>query len=114
MENMKKLVDAFNELGEAAAVYRKQKFTMVNELFAEIFEREVDAFEGLPIVEVCHNESIEMIRDFMQRRTVESHGVPMNYTCAFRTPNQPKIMLNVIAVKLKRADAGVLVIVRKA
>lgn len=114
MENLKKLIEAFDELGEAAAVYKNQKFIVVNGLFAEIFERDVDSFEDLPILEVCHNESIEMIRDFMQRRTVENHGVPMNYTCAFRTPNQPKIMLNVIAIKLKRADSGVLIIIRKA
>ena len=111
---MKKLIDAFNDLGEAAAVYKNQEFITVNDLFAGIFEREVEVFDGLPLLEICHNESIEMIRDFMQRRTVENHGVPMNYKCAFRTPNQPKIMLNVIAIKLKSAAHGVLVIVRKA
>jgi PAS domain-containing protein len=114
MDKLKKLIDAFNELGEAASVYKNQQFTVVNDLFAEIFEREVDAFEGLPIIEVCHNESIEMIRDFMHRRAVENHGVPMNYKCTFRTPNQPKLMLDVIAIRLRDADDGVLIIVRKA
>ena len=114
MDDLKKLIGAFNELGEAAAVYKNQEFIAVNDLFAEIFEREVEAFDGLPLLEICHNESIEMIRDFMHRRTIENHGVPMNYTCAFMTPNQAKLMLNVIAIKLKKTDAGVLVIVRKA
>lgn len=114
MERLKKLIDAFNDLNEAAAVYKNQKFTVVNDLFAEIFEREVDALEGLPLLEICHNESIEMIRDFMHRRTVENHGVPMNYKCAFVSPSQPRLMLNVIAIRLMDAEDGVLVIVRKA
>ena len=114
MERLRKLISAFNELGEAASVYKNQKFIVVNDLFAEIFEREIETLEGLPLLEICHNESIEMIRDFMQRRTVEDHGVPMNYNCTFITPNQPKLILNVIAIRLRDADDGVLVIVRKA
>jgi PAS domain-containing protein len=114
MEKMQRLVEAFDELSEAAAVYKHQKFAVVNDLFAEIFEQNKEDLADMPVLEVCHNESIEMIRDFMQRRAIENHGVPMNYTCAFRTPNQPKIMLNVIAIRLKNADDGVLVIVRRA
>jgi hypothetical protein len=62
---------------------------------------------------VCHNDSIDMIRDFIQRRAIENHGVPINYTSAFITDKQEKIMLNVIAIRLKQADDNVLLIVRK-
>jgi PAS domain-containing protein len=113
MNNLKKLVDAFGACGEAAAIYRGQNFLMVNDLFARIFEREPETFKDLPFLEVCHNESIEMIRDFMHRRAIEDHGVPTNYTSAFITADMTKIILHVIAIKLKKADDSVLIIVRK-
>jgi PAS domain S-box-containing protein len=113
MENLKKLVDAFDECGEAAAIYRGQNFLMVNDLFATIFGREPETFRDLPILEVCHNESIEMIRDFMHRRAIEDHGVPTNYISAFITADRTKITLNVIAIKLRKAGESVLIIVRK-
>jgi len=113
MDNLKKLLDAFAECGEAAALYKGERFTAVNNLFARIFERQADEFEGLPILDVCHNESIDMIRDFMHRRAVEDHGVPTNYTSTFITSAREKIELNVTAVKLRRADDNVLLIVRE-
>ena len=113
MENLKKLVDAFGECGEAAALYRGQNFLMVNDLFAGIFERSPEEFENLPFLDICHNDSIEMIRDFMHRRAIEDHGVPTSYTSGFITAHQAKIALNVIALKLKKAQDAVLVIVRK-
>jgi len=113
MDDLKRLLEAFAGCGEAAAIYKGQIFLHVNDLFAQIFEREPVDFEGLPILDVCHNESIDMIRDFMHRRAIENHGVPTNYTCAFITGKQEKIMLNVIAIRLKQADDNVLLIVRK-
>ena len=113
MENVKRLIEAFAECGEAAAIYKNQNFIFANALFAEIFEREPAEFEGLPVLDVCHNESIEMIRDFMQRRAIEDHGVPINYTSAFITSGREKIMLNVIAIRLKRADDNILLIIKK-
>ncbi len=114
MDNLQKLLDAFAGCGEAAATYKGQSFTGVNELFARIFERKLGEFEGLPILDVCHNDSIEMIRDFMHRRAIEDHGVPINYTCTFITSGREKIELDVIAIKLRQADDNVLIIVRKA
>ncbi len=113
MDNLKMLLDAFAGYGEAAATYKGQSFTGVNEPFARIFEREQSEFEGLPILDVCHDESIEMIRDFMHRRAIEDHGVPINYTSTFITSGREKIKLNVIALKLRQADDNVLIIVRK-
>lgn len=113
MDDLKRLLEALAGCGEAAAIYKEQSFIDVNDLFAEIFERERGELEGLPILDVCHNDSIDMIRDFMHRRTIENHGVPTNYTSAFVTGKQEKIMLNVIAIKLKHADDNVLLIVRK-
>ena len=114
MDNLKKLIEAFAGCGEAAAIYKGQSFIHANDLFAQIFERETSEFEGLPIIDVCHNDSIEMIRDFMHRRAIENHGVPTNYTSAFITSNQEKIHLNVIAIRMKKADDNILLIVKKA
>jgi len=113
MDDLERLLDAFAGCGEAAATYKGQSFTHVNDLFAGTFGREPAEFEGLSILEVCHNDSIDMIRDFMHRRAIEDHGVPINYTSAFITSKQEKIMLNVIAIKLNQADDNVLLIVRK-
>ena len=113
MDNLRILLDAFAGCGEAAATYKEQSFTGVNGLFADIFERKPSEFEGLPILDVCHNESIEMIRDFMHRRAIEDHGVPINYTSTFITGARAKLELSVIAIKLRRADDNVLLIVRK-
>lgn len=113
MDNLGKLIEAFAGCGEAAAIYKGQNFIKANDLFAQIFERETAEFEGLPIIDVCHNDSIEMIRDFMQRRAIEERGVPINYTSAFITRDQQKIKLNVIAIKMKKADDKILLIVRK-
>lgn len=114
MDNLEKLIEAFAGCGEAAAIYKGQNFIMANDFFAQTFERDRAEFEGLPIIDVCHNDSIEMIRDFMQRRAIEERGVPINYTSAFITSEQKKIMLNVIAIKMKKADDKILLIVRKA
>ncbi len=113
MDNLKKLLEAFAGCGEAAAIYKGQSFNQANDLFARIFEREQAEFEGLPILDVCHEESIEMIRDFMHRRAIEDHGVPINYSSTFITSKREKIELNVIAIKLQQADENVLLIVRK-
>ena len=112
MNSLIQLLEAFAGCGEAAAVYKGQSFNHANNLFAEIFEREQAEFEGLPILDVCHEESIEMIRDFMHRRAIEDHGVPINYSSTFITSKREKIELNVIAIKLKQADENVLLIVR--
>ncbi len=113
MDNLIRLIEAFAGCGEAAAVYKGQSFNHANSLFASIFERDQTEFEGLPIIDVCHEESIEMIRDFMHRRALEDHGVPINYSSAFITSKREKIELNVIAIKLKQADDNILLIVRK-
>ena len=86
----------------------------MNDLFAQTFERDAAEFDGLPLLDVCHNDSIEMIRDFMHRRAIEDHGVPINYSSAFITGGGEKIMLNVIAIRMKQADDNILLIVRKA
>ena len=114
MDNAKRLIEAFAGCGEAAAMYKGESFILVNDLFAQVFEREPAEFEGLPILDVCHNDSIDMIRDFIHRRAIENHGVPTSYTCAFITSKQKKIKLNVIAVKLNKADDSVLLIVKEA
>ena len=113
MNCKKNLLDALEECGEAAAFYEGQHFLMANSLFAGLFERGREDFEGLPIVQICHNESIEMIQDFIRRRAHEDIGVPTVYECAVTAPGNPKFYVKVIALKMKKGEGSVLVIVRE-
>lgn len=113
MDCMRKLLDALGECGEAAMIYRGHRIVWANGRFAALFERTVEECEGLEIVELCHNESIEMIRDFMHRRALGDPDVPCTYSAAFRTDGRPRMMLALTAIKLARMDDAVLVIVRE-
>lgn len=113
MDRMEKLLEALGEYGEAACFYRGQKFLVVNERFAELFERSKEEFVDLPIIEVVHNESIEMIQDFMRRRAHANTDVPTTYEAQFKTKSNPKVTLKVIALKLKESERAVLAILRK-
>ena len=73
MECMDKLLEGLAECGEAAAFYRGTEIVKANSLFADLFERDVKDFAGLPVVDICHIESIELIQDFIRRR---AHGDP--------------------------------------
>jgi hypothetical protein len=112
MDKRDQLVEILGEFGEAAAFYKGQKILMANDLFAELFERKREECAGLPINEIVHNESIEMIQDFIRRRAKEDTGVPTLYKAAFKTPSNPKIELKLFVLKLKLSE-GVLVILRK-
>ena len=113
MDCTTKLIAAFEECGEAAAVYRGQAFLAVNRSFAGIFERDPADFEGMPIMEICHEESIDMIQDFIRRRAHEDIDVPTAYEAVFRSPARPRIRLKLIVLKLKKNEGTVLAIVRE-
>jgi hypothetical protein len=110
---MKNMLDTLGNCGEAAAYYRGQNLLMVNVLFAELFERSPEEFKDMPLVEICHNESIEMIQDFIRRRAHEDTDVPISYESSFTTPGNPKIIMRVIALKMKKNEGEVLLILRK-
>lgn len=113
MDCMVKLLAALAECGEAAMVYRGHRIVWANGPFAALFERTVDECEGLEIVELCHNESIEMIRDFMHRRALGDQDVPCTYSAAFRTASKQRMMLTLTVVKLAKMHDSVLVIVHE-
>ncbi len=112
MDNMKRLLDVLDDCEEAAGFYKGKKLLIVNKRFADIFGLSVDECAGLPIVEICHNDSIEMIGDFIHRRAANDPSVPSLYEAAFRTPDDPKHMLTVNVLKIKKTDGAVLVLLR--
>ena len=113
MDNREKLIEILGEFGEAAAFYKGQKILMANDRFAELLELTREECSGLAINEIVHNDSIEMIQDFIRRRAKEDTGVPTLYTANFKTPSNPKMELRLFVLKLKVSEGGVLVILRK-
>jgi PAS domain-containing protein len=113
MDARDKLLEALGELGEAAAFYKGQYIQKVNNRFAELVERSREECEGLPINDLVHNESIEMIQDFIRQRAQEVRGVPTTYRAFFKTPSTPKVEMQLYVLKLKKSASEVLVILRK-
>ncbi|HUV36911.1 MAG TPA: PAS domain-containing protein [Patescibacteria group bacterium] len=112
MDCRQNLLDAFQACGEAAVLYRGQNILMANENFASLFGRTVDECAGLPILEICHNESIEMIQDYIRRRALGNHDLPSSYEATFRTPSEPKTIMHLTVVKLRNVE-GALVLFNK-
>jgi hypothetical protein len=112
MDCGEKLLEAFQACGEAAILYKGKKIQRANGNFASLFERTVDECAGLPILEICHNESIEMIQDYIRRRALGDRDTPSFYEAAFRTPSDPRVMMSVTVLKLKELE-GAVVMVRK-
>jgi hypothetical protein len=113
MSSQKKLIEAFGELGEAACIYKGEKLLFVNDRFASMFDRAKESFEDLPINEIVHNDSMEMIQDFRRRRVHDERGVPTTYTAYFKTDNDPRMELQLFVLRLKESEGEVLVIVRQ-
>lgn len=110
MTCMENLLDALADCGEAAIFYKKQTIVLANRLFADLFERDQDECKGLPIVEICHEESIEMIRDFMKRRAHGDHDVPTTYPALFRTAHDPKLNLRITVIRTENTEGAYLAI----
>jgi PAS domain S-box-containing protein len=113
MGNMERLLDALADCGEAAIFYKGKDIIMANRLFAELFEMEQEECGGLPIIDILHEESIEMIRDFIRRRAMGDTGVPEVYTADFRTKSEPRVPLHLIVVKTSNTGGALLVILKK-
>ena len=113
MKYMENLLDALAECGEAAAFYKGQNIILANRLFADLFEKETSECKDLPIMEIIHEESIEMIRDFIKRRALGSIDIPTTYAAAFRTAHDPKLELQITILKTKKTAGAFLAIIQE-
>jgi hypothetical protein len=113
MLQMRNLLEALAECGEMAAFYKGQKIVMVNQLLADQFGKEIGEFEGLPIVEILNEESIDLIRDFIRRRVHGDPDVPTTYKAAFRTPDNPKTIMTLTVLRTSNTEGALLVILQK-
>jgi PAS domain-containing protein len=113
MTCMENLLDALADCGEAAAFYKGHDLLLVNKLFAELFERDREEYRGLPIMEICHEDSVEMIRDFINRRAYGDHDVPTTYPAFFRTASNTKLALRITVIRTKHTKGAMLAIVQE-
>ena len=114
MTNMEKLLDALDDCGEAAIFYKGKKIILANRLFSELLEIEQEKCAGLPIVNLLHEESIEMIQDFIRRRAHGDTEVPAAYVAYFRTKSETRVPLQLTVVKTSATDGALLVILKRA
>lgn len=112
-EVMGKLLKALEECGEIAAFYKGESLLMANELFADLFGKDVEEFKGLSILEIFHEESFDLIRDFIRRREYGDRNVPTTYKAAFRTPNNPKAYMIVTVLKTINTEGAFLIILQE-
>ncbi len=107
------LLQGLEKFDEPAAFYKGNRIVQANQKFAELFERDIAEFNDLPIIDICHNESIEMIQDFIRRRAHHDVDVPMHYEAAFRTTNRPRVVMTVNVLKLHNTEGAVLAILHE-
>ena len=107
------LLQGLEEFDEPAAYYKGNRIVQTNQKFADLFERDIAEFNNLPIIDICHNESIEMIRDFIRRHAHHDVDVPTHYEAAFRTKTRPKVMMTVDVLKLHNTEGAVLTILHE-
>jgi len=113
MDCMKNMLEVLDECGEAAVFYHGVEIIAANRRFAEMFGLPAEECEGLSILEICHNESTEMIKDNIHRREHGDPDVPIHYEAKFRTPDDPEVDLVLTVLKLKNIKEGILVLVSK-
>ena len=113
MDCKEKMLEALNECGEAAVFYRGTNITAANEKFARIFHKTVEECEGMSILNICHNDSTERIKDNIHRRKIGDHTVPMHYEAKFVSPDNPELVLVLTVLRLKNVKDAFLVIVRE-
>lgn len=113
MGHMEKLLEALEECGVVAAFYKGQNILSGNKRFAELFERSTEECKMLPILEICHEESIDIIQDFRRRRVFGEHNVPTTYEAKFRTPTNPNIIMIITVIRTENTEGALLVIVQE-
>ena len=107
------LLQGLEKFDEPAAFYKGNKIVQANQKFADLFERDIAEFNDLPIIDICHNESIEMIQDFIRRRAHSDMDVPSHYEAAFRTNSRSKVVMTVDVLKLQNTEGTVLTILHE-
>jgi len=107
------LLQGLEEFDEPAAYYKGNRIVQANQKFADLFERDIAEFNDLPIIDICHNESIEMVRDFIKRRAHRDVDLPRHYEAAFRTSSRPRVMMTVDVLRLHNTDGAVLAILHE-
>jgi len=107
------LLQGLEEFDEPAAFYKGNRIVQANQKFADLFERDIAEFNDLPIIDICHNESIEMIQDFIRRRVHRDVDIPMHYEAAFRTTNRSRVMMTVDVLRLHSTVDTVLAIIHE-
>ncbi len=113
MEKMDRLLEALADCGEAAAFYRGTEIVMANRLFAGLFCRSRQECKGLPIVEIIHEDSLDMINDFIHRRAHGDIDLPTSYRAKFRSPEEPEIPLLVTVIRTCDTERALLVILQR-
>ena len=107
------LLQGLEKFDEPAAFYKGNKIVQANQKFADLFERDIADFNDLPIIDICHNESIEMIQDFIKRRAHNDTDLPRHYEAAFRTTSRSKVVMTVDVLKLQNTEGAVLTILHE-
>ena len=107
------LLQGLEKFDEPAAFYKGSKIVQANQKFADLFERDIAEFNDLPIIDICHNESIEMIQDFIRRRAHNDTDLPRHYEAAFRTTSRSKVVMTVDVLKLQNTEGAVLAILHE-
>ena len=107
------LLQGLEEFDEPAAFYKGNRILQANQKFADLFERDIAEFNDLPIIDICHNESMEMIQDFIRRRAHQDTDVPSHYEAAFRTASRPRVMMTVDVLKLHNSEGAVLAVLHE-
>jgi len=107
------LLQGLEEFEEPAAYYQGNRIVQANQKFADLFERDIAEFNDLPIIDIYHNDSIEMVQDFIRRRAHRDVDVPKHYEAAFRTASRPRVMMTVDVLKLHNTEGAVLAILHE-
>jgi PAS domain-containing protein len=105
---MERLLDALEACGKTAVFYKGQSILMANNLFADLFERDIEECRGLSIMEICHEESLDLIRDYIHRREFGDQNVPTTYAASFRTPKDIRLDMKVTVIKTKNTEGALL------
>lgn len=107
-EIMEKLLEALAACGKTAAFYKGQSILLANKLFADLFERDIEECRGLSIFEICHEESLDMIRDYIRRREHGDHDVPTSHVASFRTPKNNRLDMVITVVRTRNTGGALL------
>ncbi len=110
---MKRLLESLGECGEAAMFYREMKILFANDLFAGIFGAEASDFTDKPILDIVHDESVDMIKDFIRRRAFGDSNMPSTYKAVFRSAENDRIDLELTVLRTSNTNGALLVIARQ-